>query len=728
MKFEQRWTAEQIANAQRQDPDMKLLYQSKKNATGRPDSHEIKPLSDAAKAYFHDWRRITLEDNGVLYRRWETADGTEARFQIILPQRFREEMFTNLHSAINAAHMGRRRTQKRMQKKFYWFQMNEDIKMWVKICPICQRRKKSGLAAKAPLQPMLVGMPNERVALDIIDHLPESEAGMVCVLMMIDHFSKYAKAVALPDQRAQTIATAFIEHWVSAFGTPRQLHTDQGRNFESALMHELCTLLKIDKTRTTPYHPSGNGQCERQNSTAMNLVHSYAREDPYNWDKHLSLAMMGYNMTKHSATGFEPTKLMLGRNINMPADLMIPVDPTVMYRPVNEYVVSVEKSLRTSYEVARERLKKAATAMSNYHDKDAKTYDYQTGDCVKLRITRIQKGMKFADKYDAPYYVIDQLGLRTFRIAKSEDSRMMVRHHNQMLPYFPTPEEAQEDLSWVHERAHLLREWRTEHMGTQTNEEITTTSQGEQNIHQQLNDENQLTETDEAEQQVEPIPAMSLPTQTNISIETSITEDFEVGDRWWEVDNAIVDLEAYQQAEQQAEATCSKCQGRACGLNSRNNTPAETCELGWREFIDTTLASGEQDLSEVTQIRKNEKSSRAIETQTEISIAPEQSAREIVSQRNAVILAESEYRSRADNITNSVRLNEQKPKRYQTRQNRKRKIAKIEKKEKKGEEVHCDMPVLDNNLTVKRSRGRPRKTVAAILVSSCVQTHDIINM
>ena len=726
MKFDQRWTAEQIANAQREDPDMKLLYASKKNATGRPDSHEIKPLSDAAKAYFHDWRRITLEDNGVLYRRWETADGTEARFQIILPHQFREEMFTSLHSAINAGHMGRRRTQKRLQKKFYWFRMNEDIKLWVKICPICQRRKKSGVAPKAPLQPMLVGMPNERVAIDIVDHLPVSESGKVCVLMMIDHFSKYAKAVALPNQQADTIATAFIEHWVSVFGTPVQLHSDQGRNFESTLMHELCKLLKIDKTRTTPYHPSGNGQCERQNSTAMNLVHSYARDDPFNWDRHLSLAMMGYNMTKHSATGFEPTRLMLGRNINMPADLMMPSDPSVMFQPVNEYVLSVEKSLRTSYEVARERLQKAATAMSNYHDKDAKVYNHRTGDCVKLRVTRIQKGMKFADKYDAPYYVIDQLGVRTFRIAKSEDSRMLVRHHNQLLPYFPTPEEAQEDTSWVYERARELRKWRTENMGTQTgempiieeSEEIPAeVNKGAEACEREDNHENRVQE--------EVKLAMSLPTQTNISIETSITEDFEVGDRWWEIDNAIEDLEKFQQQLNQPPAVCHACQGRACGVNSRNNAPAGTCELGWREFIDTQFDQVQLDSMQPAQVRVNSSSTESVETQTEIVVTPKQSSHEIVSQRNAVVTA-GKYRSRSDEPEKIIKSCEQTRRQTQYRCTKKRKRSQSVKREKKGEGVQVQLPVLDDNLVVKRKRGRPRKTVAAVMVDMWMQ-HKSLN-
>ena len=249
--------------------------------------------------------------------------------------------------------------------------MADDVKNWIRACAVCQRRKKGGRNAKAPLQTYVVGMPNERLFMDIVDHLPKTPRENVCVLMMVDQFTKYAKAIAMPNQTASTIADALLTHWISVFGTPYQIHTDQGRNFESGLMHELCDILKICKTRTCPYHPSGNGGVERVNSTVMNLVHTYARSDPENWDQHLHTVLMGYNATKHSATGLEPNRLMLGRNIDMPADLMMPADPSVQVKPIHQYVVDYERKARYCYQVARQNLKRATTAMKKYYDKDA---------------------------------------------------------------------------------------------------------------------------------------------------------------------------------------------------------------------------------------------------------------------------------------------------------------------------------------------------------------------
>ena len=82
---------------------------------------------------------------------------------------------------------------------------------------------------------------------------------------MSDLFTKYAVTVALQDMTAATVANAIIDEWIMKFGAPDVIHTDQGSNFNSELMHDICRIFMIEKTRTTPYHPQGNGQVERFN-------------------------------------------------------------------------------------------------------------------------------------------------------------------------------------------------------------------------------------------------------------------------------------------------------------------------------------------------------------------------------------------------------------------------------------------------------------------------------
>ena len=81
--------------------------------------------------------------------------------------------------------------------------------------------------------------------------------------MLVDQFTKWLEAYPLPDQTAVTVARAVVDNFISRFGCPMVIHTDQGRNFESDLFKAVCTLLEISKTRTTPTHPCSNGQVER---------------------------------------------------------------------------------------------------------------------------------------------------------------------------------------------------------------------------------------------------------------------------------------------------------------------------------------------------------------------------------------------------------------------------------------------------------------------------------
>ena len=140
---------------------------------------------------------------------------------------------------------------------------------------------------------------------------------------MCDEFTKWTEAFPIPNQEAVTIAEVFVNEFICRYGTPLQVHTDQGRNFESRLFKEMCNLFKINKTRTTSFRPQANGTVERFNRTLGNMLAAYCQNDQRSWDKNISQVMMAYRSTVHSSTNTTPNKMVFGHDILMPSQAIL---------------------------------------------------------------------------------------------------------------------------------------------------------------------------------------------------------------------------------------------------------------------------------------------------------------------------------------------------------------------------------------------------------------------
>ena len=149
-----------------------------------------------------------------------------------------------------------------------------------------------------------VGYPGERVAVDVLRQLTEATAidtwqstGNRYLLCVMDYFTKWPEAYAIPNQEAQTVANAIVDGYVSRFGVTHEPHS--GRSFESAVFKGMCYRLGIKKTRTTPLHPQSDGIVERFNRTIGNQFAMYAQDNPSEWDRHVPLLLLAYRSAVH---------------------------------------------------------------------------------------------------------------------------------------------------------------------------------------------------------------------------------------------------------------------------------------------------------------------------------------------------------------------------------------------------------------------------------------------
>ena len=254
------------------------------------------------------------------------------------------------------------------------------------------------------------------VALDYLT-LEDGRGGVANVLVITDHFSKYAVAIPTTNQTARTTARVFFDAFIVHYGFPTRIHSDQGRNFESRIIKELCAVAGMKKSRTTPYHPMGNGCTKRFNRTFISMLRTLEEEQKWNWKRFVPQLVHAYNCTRHHTTGLSLYFLMYGRQPRLAADVLLDLQfPGSGTRCQTEYAKDIKKRLETTYQVAQEVMKKAASHAKGNYDLRVGGAVPEEGDLVLVRLIGLTGKHKLADKWESEPH----------RIVKKPDPEMPV--------------------------------------------------------------------------------------------------------------------------------------------------------------------------------------------------------------------------------------------------------------------------------------------------------------
>ncbi len=200
---------------------------------------------------------------------------------------YKRKQLQQLHDNPTSGNFGYKKTLLRVGEKFYWVGCCQAIDNWCQRCNVCASRKGPHKLKHGPAQMYLSGAPMERVAIDILGPLPETEQGNRYLLVAMDYFTKWPEVYPLPNQEAITVARALIGGFFCRFGLSLEIHSDQGRNFESKVFAEMCRLMRIYKKRTTPGYPQSDGMVERFNRTLLNSLAMYTSNHQRDWEEYL---------------------------------------------------------------------------------------------------------------------------------------------------------------------------------------------------------------------------------------------------------------------------------------------------------------------------------------------------------------------------------------------------------------------------------------------------------
>ena len=424
-----------VSEIQDQDNDLKVI----KDMISEGEKLTWQDVSKYSPEVKHYWARIDslVLKNGKLYRKWESEDGSSYKLLLVIPKSHRELVLKQLHDGKSGAHLGVKKTLHKVRDRYFWFKLRKDVELWVKKCDMCNSRKGTLRKSKAPLQTYKVGAPNERVAIDFMGPFVKTDRGNRFMMVVGDLFTKWTECYSIENLEASTVAKVLVDRYISHWGCPLIIHTDQGKTFESKLFQELCRLLGIEKTRSSSFRPQSNGFIEKHNHTIIKMLTPYVAENQKDWDEHVDLVMMAYRSSVQSSTGFTPSKLHIGREVRLPVDMIFGCPENQGNENCCKFVAELQKNLNKVYDLARQNMDIAVENMKSSYNTKSNLNSFKEGDAVWYYYPQRKRGLnpKFQRPWKGPCKVLNKINDVLYRIKVTAQSKPKIVHHDKLKRY-----------------------------------------------------------------------------------------------------------------------------------------------------------------------------------------------------------------------------------------------------------------------------------------------------
>ena len=372
--------------AQDNDPDYCILRSylesGNEKATKLPQWFSI--LSSFKRSQFIlEGTRIVLKGD---------APGKRARW--LVPQGLRQTLIGRFHSGSQGAHLGVTKLFALLSLKYYWPQMLDTVRDFVKACERCQRAKA------APRIHRTSRILNREalwstVAFDFFGPLRKTARGNIYILVGIDHFSRWPEAIATRVANAEIVASFLHNKIISQHGTPTELLSDHGTHFTSHVISLLCQKYKIRRLMSTPYTPQSNGVVERFMGYLKTALITLIDQVPTAWDLHLSAVLAAYRATPHPDSGESPFYLNKGYDPRLPEevalDTPLPTASTMWHEQLTATRTALESKIASQQEAIARKIQ------------DEAVYQFDIGQLVLIKKTAPelqQAHTKLTDKYD----------------------------------------------------------------------------------------------------------------------------------------------------------------------------------------------------------------------------------------------------------------------------------------------------------------------------------------
>ena len=419
--------------------------------------------------------------NGVLYRQ-----GANENKQFLLPKSITSKIIELVHGTSMGGHLGTKKCLGKITQRFFYPNLKDEVIKFIKCCDACQRNKITQPVRRAELKPLTSSYPNQIVTIDLAGPMPITSKKNVFILVMVDAFTKFVRAIPLPDNKSQTVAEAIIKNWICIFGVPEFVLSDRGTNLQSMLMELIFEKFDIKPLRTSSYHPETDGESERFIQTMKAMLKSFVNSKHNDWDDYLDELSFAYNTSVHNSTKFSPFEVTFGRMPRIPIDLIfdnhlndiesicsdenldVSDDErilTVLHdksddfivlddqeeilspklnKTVKKYCDTVVPRLNTVYEMVFKNKTHTMDLAKVKHDRKIKKFSYNVGDLVLTDHVKLKTGQSsgLAHKYHGPFEIIGVHNNKCNYIIKKRldngklGKKSFIIHKNRLKIYF----------------------------------------------------------------------------------------------------------------------------------------------------------------------------------------------------------------------------------------------------------------------------------------------------
>jgi hypothetical protein len=344
--------------------------------------------------------------------------------QFIVPEHKKLDILIASHDSILSGHLGVEKTLQRISERYFWPKWETDVRDYIASCSICQTTKRAYDKNGVTIKYIVSDHPFQTITSDKAGPLPITKKGNKYILVIIDHFTKWAQVHAIPSAIAEIVANKILKT-ILTFGIPDQILTDRGTNFQANTLKQVYLLLDIYQTKTTSYHPQCDGNSEVFIRIMKQMIRAFVDQNQKDWDEKLYHLLYAYNTAIHKTTQFSPFQLMFGRTAKIPIDF---IDPHIkMDLPLNpqDYLDQVKNTLKQAYATVRTNNKIRIEKAQLNTKRVLAGCNFNVGDKVWYLNEKKKKNINksLQNKFIGPYTIISILDNHINYIIKADNKK-----------------------------------------------------------------------------------------------------------------------------------------------------------------------------------------------------------------------------------------------------------------------------------------------------------------